>query len=178
MAEFKEDPVLVLKDMEAVYDFATGPDRRKGAGMDAYRIKSLWLIDLIDEYATTGQYPYNSCIKKLAEQRLGFPPKSDAEYAREGDNLSLLIYNAQCYRHSDQLRAKGFVPLTAELIERLGEGSKLALQGGTILTIKSKHNRLYAMKPRARNFCVLPHGDPVRVVLDKSKSKKPAKAGA
>lgn len=177
MAEFKENPVLILEDLEAVREFATGPDRRKGAGMDAYRIKSLWLISLIDEHVASGHYPYNSCIKKLAEQRMGFPPKPEAEYSREGDNLSLLIYNAQCYRRSDQLHADGFIPLTTELIERLGEGSKLELQGGTVLTIKSKHGRLYAMKPHARNYCVLPHGDPVRIVLDKSKSKKPAKAG-
>jgi len=172
MAEFKDDPVLVLDTMEQVREAMT--HNRNGLcgfkGGDIYRVKSLWLISLIEEIAAK-EYPYNATVKRLAEQRLEMPPKTWAEYSRENDSLSLLIYNAQCYRRSDKLRADGFEPFTNGVIKQAYQlGKKLevlsqGLIGSSILTLNVREieGTLYAMKPRARNKHVAPYGQPVRM---------------
>ena len=108
-------PRLVLETMEDVRSAMQGD--RKSLGPDPYDIKSVWVISLIDEIAAEGKYPYNATIKKLAEQRLGLPPKSEAEYAKEGDVLSLMVYNAQKYRRHDKIVAAGFIPFTEALLQ-------------------------------------------------------------
>lgn len=182
MSEFKNEPKMVLEDMEAVRK-AIAEDYRTKMPEIKFEIKSLWIIELINEIIASrpprqpapagmiiinigGDEPvaYNAEIKALAEQRLGFPKKSDAEYAREGDALSALIYAAQGYRRSDKLKADGYVPCTQELIDRLGVGKKLETPGGTVYAIRKVGDKLYAMKPRIRKSALATSGNPVKVV--------------
>lgn len=101
------DPLLTLHTREDVKD-AVDRDLRAEWGKKyqfARHIRSEWVVSLIDEIEKSGQYPYNAVVKKLAWERLGYAPLKEADYANEGDTLSLLIYNAQCYRRSDRAKA-------------------------------------------------------------------------
>lgn len=161
MSEFKPEPTKILETQADVLDAIQNPGWREGRS--SLTVKSLWLIALIDEIHASGKYPYNSTVKKLAEERLGFPPQSDTYYSREGDALSRLIYNAQCYRRSDLLRANGFIPLTQKLIDQLGEGGKLVSKDGKILKIRKVGEKLHAFLPRKRNYAVSPDDNPVKI---------------
>ena len=80
MSQFEPEPLITLLTMEEVHKaLSESKDAPFGlVGLDRYKIKSLWLIELIDEIVSTGSYPYNATVKRLAESRLGFPPKRDA----------------------------------------------------------------------------------------------------
>lgn len=169
MGYFMESPLQVLPDMEDVRKFIALP---RPNGCDSFRIKSVWIVGLIDEISARGEYPYNATVKRLAMDRLGMPRVSDAEYAREGDALSLLVYNAQCFRRSDMLRADGFKPFTDELLTEAGAGGRIELLGSnmlggqarSILKVRDLGGKLYAMPPKARNRYLSPSGQPGRVV--------------
>jgi hypothetical protein len=174
MAEFMNEPVVTLLTQEDVRE-AMLHQRKECCGYkgsDIYRIKSAWLISLIEEIVATGQFPYNADIKKLAEQRLGLPAKPEAEYSQEGDVLSLLIYNAQNYRRSDKLIADGYQPFTPELLQRAHEEGRTlelfstGLMGSSVfkLNVRKIGNELYAMRPKKRKEYIPPRGQPVRLV--------------
>lgn len=174
MSEFMNDPVVTLATQDDLREAIKQP-RNACCGctsMFIYRIKSLWLISLIDEIAASGEYPYNATVKKLAEERLGMPPKSHSEYAREGDTLSLLIYNAQGYRRSDQLINAGYVPFSREILEsayQAGQQLELFSEGlmgssKILLNVRKIGDELYAMRPKKRKSHIPPHGQPVRLV--------------
>jgi hypothetical protein len=168
MSTFKPSPVLVLETQEQVREAIATQQRDTlfgFRGMDIYRIKSLWLIDLIrDIISANGRdFAYNADVKKLAEQRLGFPPKPEAEYSREGDVLSLLIYNAQCYRQSDELYAAGYVPFTEAMLAEAHQAQKaIVTLGGKTLKPRVLNGKLYAMEPRKRRYAVAAMGQPAR----------------
>jgi hypothetical protein len=161
---FKEAPSLVLDTQADVAEAIAADWRANGcpAGANQWKIKSLWLISLIDRTVADGNYPYNATIKRLAETALGFAPKSEAEYSREGDTLSLLIYNAQCYRRSDALRAEGFEPATEALVSAIGIGGHLWLRDGVKLTIKATPRGPMLFRPRHRTMALAATGFPVR----------------
>ncbi len=167
MSEFKEAPLATLALMGDVKAAIETPDWRKARQKDKteFRIKSLWIIGLINELlATSGRdFVYNADVKKLAEQRLGYPPKPEAEYSNEGDALSLLIYNAQCYRRSDDLIAKGYEPFTPALICRAGVGGQITMRSGLVLNVREVSGRIYAMKKGARTNAAMPNGAPVKI---------------
>lgn len=74
----------------------------------AFRTTSIWVADLILLYQETIGYPYISAISDWLR---------DA-HKLDGPIVSRLIYNAQ--RHNEKLAPTraGFVPLTAEMVER------------------------------------------------------------
>lgn len=179
MSEFENPPIRILETMEDVRAaIAEAPDRGHICGLkglDAYRIKSVWLVSLIDEIVAGGKYPYNADVKKLAEQRLGFPPKTYAQYSQEGDALSTLVYNAQKFRRSDNFERQGYEPFTEEVLERAhrtGQAIEFyasGIMGDSIhrLNVRQIGERLYAMKPKKRKMYVPPQGQPVRLVEPK-----------
>lgn len=170
---FKDEPVKVLDSMEDVRQALSEPHNKLFgfSGLECYRIKSLWLISVIDEIAASGQYPYNATVKKLAEEKLGLPPKTEVEYSREGDTLSLLIYNAQGYRHSDRLKTDGYHPFTRELLLKAFEtGQQIeifsdGIMGSSVRTLTPKqfNGGTYAMLPRSRTKYIMPIGQPARI---------------
>jgi hypothetical protein len=199
----KEPPTTILTTQEETKAYATNPNWLKPtqrilaphqeANLKALRIannfttdtswtvKSLWLISLIDELA--GDQPdkvvYNAEIKAEAHKRLGLGTLTDKDAATEGDALSRLVYNAQCYRHSDRLQEQGYVPLTQALIDATGEGGTITPHTAKLFTIvvngkddgdpqpasytiKSKNGKLYAMLPKSRTKALAVHGQPVK----------------
>ena len=168
MSEFKPDPVLTLESMEDVRKWLDNPvgwSRVIDGKMDKWRIKSPWIIGLIDEIESSGQYPYNAEVKWLAEERLGIPSGRVKRDSREGTPLSLLVYNAQCYRRSDKLKAMGFVAGDEFILQRAYQsGCKIETCNHTLLTVKKINDTLYAMPPRKRKWAVNIAGVPVRLV--------------
>lgn len=183
MSEFMPEPYLVLPDMESVRNAVKDDLRSTSNSVDRWRIKSLWLVQLIEEIIATrkpalprtdgalvirigGDEPiaYNAEVKKLAELRLGMAPQSDAYYAREGDTLSLLVYNAQNYRRSDKLRADGFEPASQSLLDSLPIGTKIETRGGKEYVVREVDGKRYAMQARKRKYAMSVDGCPVRVV--------------
>lgn len=187
MSYFKEPPALVLETMEEVREFIKRPRKSTNYdGNDAFRIKSLWLISLIDEIVASGKYPYNADVALFADERMGNPVQSHAEYSKEGTTLSLLVYNAQCYRSSDQLHAFGYVPFSDDVLKTAyDQGKKLKLiaestLGGkypVVLNVRNKAGQLYAMKPRSRGRYVSPSGQPVRFVERSDPTSDPQSNG-
>jgi hypothetical protein len=160
-------PMLILEtrdEVAAAIDANLGTVWKREPYPFAYRIKSHWLIEVIREIVAEGKYPYNSTVKKRAEEQLGLPPRSEAEYSTEGDTLSLLIYNAQCYRDSDDLIAAGFEYGSEDLLQIAHEsGRRIETRSGTLLTVREVDGKLYAFKPRARKLAVDITGVPVRL---------------
>ncbi len=170
--EFMAEPVKTLETMEDVRAWINGPVIELD-WHEKYRVRSNWLVSIIDEVTASGEFPYNSAIKRIAEERLGFPKKPDEYYANEGSPLSLLIYNAQRFRGSDNLRESGFEPLTQDLIDRaLREEKSIEISGhnmiGGAVTQKFKvrtiQGKNYLMEPRKRKYCVPPKCQPAKLV--------------
>jgi hypothetical protein len=181
MTQFQPEPVLILESDKDVAECVTQCVVRKGrdgvnsdyssiadffglvSSRDVYRIKSTWLIALIDEIAAS-TYPYNSTVQRAAETRLGIPAQPD-----NGSLLSLLIYNAQGYRRSDKLIAAGFRPLTQRMLE---DAFRLKAQiatagdvcGDSVYNVRMVSGKLYAMKPRKRKWAAQISGQPARIV--------------
>ena len=181
MAEFMPEPSLNLATREDVIAALADETLWTRPYPFSWRIKSVWIIGLIDEIVASGKYPYNATVKKLACERLGYPSMSDAEYAKEGDNLSRLVYNAQGYRRSDQFIAAGFTPFTpAMLDEAYTIGAKIELAGESLLggpvlvflTPKDIDGKLYAMLPRKRTRHLPPMGQPAKIVKAGKRAKK------
>jgi hypothetical protein len=176
MSEFQPEPLITLLTMEDVHKaLSKSKDAPFGLrGLDRYKIKSRWLIELIDEIVSTGSYPYNATVKRLAESRLGFPPKRDSEHSNENDTLSLLIYNAQSYRRSDRLRTQGFEPFTEEVLERaFSLGRLLELESDVRqevppFKVRRIGGKLYAMRPKKRKYYLRPEGQPIRLIAETS----------
>ena len=164
MGEFADDPTLILHDADELRAALSAPDT---VPRDCWTVKSLWMIDLINEYAETA-FPYNSAVQELAEQRLGIEPQP-----RSGSVMSRVVYCAQRYRDSDRLRAEGFVPFTvAALEEAHAAGCRIELRVAAMygpprvqqLRPRVVNGKLRAMLPRCRSRYVLPMGEPVRLV--------------
>lgn len=163
-----ESPLMVLDDMEAVRQFLSAPADLGTLGK--YHVKSVWLIGVIDSIAAEGKYPYNADVKRRAEAALGLPA---SEYGKEGDALSVLVYNAQKYRHREQRAAAGYRPLDdAMLQEAFAAGLSIEILGSNILggdapylvNVRRIGGVLYAMQPRKRKYAVRVSGQPARLV--------------
>lgn len=142
----------------------------------AKRIKSLWLIALIDEVAQT-QYPYNSTVQREAEKRLAIEKQSD-----NSSFLSALVYFAQSFRNSDRLVANGFSPLTQAMLEQAFKvNGKIEIHNEVIFEIivngekqehentrypvREKHGKVYAFVPRSSKRVLLVQGQPAKIVF-------------
>lgn len=166
MSYWKKEPVLILETKEqtaqALQD--TSWYTNKEPWNAKWRVKSLWLISLIDEIEATGEYPYNITIIALASERLGLPKPKDREDC--GTPLSALVYNAQGYRHHDQFIREGFSPFSPEMIEEAFRlNAKIQLRGGMFLTVREVNGKRYAFKPRKRKFATFPdYETPAKIV--------------
>jgi hypothetical protein len=163
MSEFLPDPAKVLPDKESLLHAIQHPEEWFHTE-EKWQTRSDFLITLIDRIEASGHYPYNADVRVLAHEELGLEPISYKDAHNEGNPLSWLIYKAQGYRRSDKLRADGYEPLTAELLERAAK-MKAKVQIGTYLcTPKKVGDRWFAFKPRARTNAFLPNGAPVKIV--------------
>lgn len=162
MSQFKQEPVFVLHTMQDVLNAINTPNWREKQKTNIFNIKSLWLVQLIKEIQTT-QFPYNHTVKQIAEQKLGFPTQPEIHYHTEGDTLSALIYNAQKYIRSDQLKADGYTEFTQTFIDSLQQNTEIITESKTIYKIKLLDGKLRALKPNKRKNYTLPQGEPVKI---------------
>ena len=113
-----------------------------------YKVKSDWLIALVDEIIRgKGKgFAYNVDVRILAEERLGgFPKRTQAEYSQEGTPLSTLIYNAQCFRRSDDLLTQGYVPVSQEMVDQaFAAGGKIQTPG-QLYNVRKVNGKCYAI---------------------------------
>jgi hypothetical protein len=148
MTNFRRAPDLILPDAATLVQFlaqaAPPPD------VDPWHIKAIYLVDLSRAIIAEGEYPYNAVIKKRAVKELGLDPAEYTPYHQERDNLSQLIYNAQQYRHADDLVADGYSPLTDAMIQKAYNTGKKVLVGGRLCTPKRLNGEWWAMLPRSR----------------------------
>lgn len=160
MSDFMPEPTRVLDGIEGVRAYLAED------GPMSFTVKSPWMVTLVGEVAES-EYPYNSTVQRLAEERLGIERQPD-----NGSRLSRLVYCAQSYRHSDALRAEGYAPFTSDVVaEAHKTGRKIELwtdhlYGGattSVLRVKSIGGELYAMPPRSRKRHVAPYGQPARI---------------
>ena len=189
MSYFEREPDLVLYTKADLKNalvnedqiFANMPKARYiGEEMEnnhmAKRIKSVWLIALIDEITQT-QYPYNSTVQREAEKRLGIEKQSN-----NSSFLSALVYFAQSFRESDNLIANGFAPLTQEMIDQAFKlGGKIETHSEMVIQIvvngetqahkntqypvREKNGKVYAFVPRSSKRVLLVQGQPAKIVL-------------
>lgn len=126
------EPSLVLCGIEEVREAIARSARAEWLELPdqyAFKIKSDWLITIVAEIVTRQGIAYNAQVKKRAEEMLGMSPQNEAYYAKEGDTLSLLVYNAQCFYRQERDRAReaaeaaqGWIRPTEEwLASRVGD---------------------------------------------------------
>lgn len=165
MSEFKAEPLVTLKDEKELLAVILDPKFMEND--DHWKIKSVYLCDLIEEMSQT-QFPYNTAVMREAEKRLGIDRQPD-----NSSPLSLMVYNAQGYRRHDNLVRDGFVPLTQEVVDQAYvERAKIEIHGYNILlqaipmlyNVRKIGDICYVMPPHSRNKAVKPAGQPARIV--------------
>ena len=148
MSNFRREPDLILPDAASLIAFLAAPEPAKRS--DRWHIKAIYLCELARTIIAEGEYPYNALIKERAVKELGLDAAKYTPYNQEGDDLSQLIYNAQRYRHSDDLIAAGFAPLDEAMIRKAYNTGKKVLVGNTVCTPKQIGDAWWAMLPRSR----------------------------
>ena len=103
----------------------------------------------------------NAEVKAEARKRLGLPPLSDEQNARQQDHLSTMIYAAQRYRDHDDLLAKGFFPLTRTYVAQCRKGFQLESDSGQRYNVRDVGGHRYAVKHGSRKMTLM-WGSPVR----------------
>jgi hypothetical protein len=165
MSDFQPTPVLTL-DQEQTLVLLGQPESSLPDDLNKFRIKSTWLCSLLNERERVAGFQYNAQFEQWFEQQ--FQVGSITE---KNSMLSLLVYNAQCYRRHDALIEAGWTPGERAILERAYKrGRKLeylseTIIGGsavTTLTVREVHRQLYAFPPRKRNPISI-IGQPVRI---------------
>lgn len=163
--DFFMDPSLVLETGEDLRDAVRDDLRvvwRKQPHPFQYRVRSEYLVNLVEQLPRSpGGVVYNCDVKRAAIDRLGLP---EEDVHTEGTTLSLLIYNAQQFRRSDEYRRDGFVPFTRALIDQAGAGGKILTHGGAVLNVREAQGKLYAFAARRRKYAMSPIGNPVKII--------------
>jgi hypothetical protein len=173
MSLFMDAPITTLHTLDDLAAAVNHPELWY-TGSARYQVRSVVLCDLIRTIKAEGQYPYNAIVARRARAMLGLPSLSEAEQAKEGNPLSALVYNAQNYTHSDDLKAAGFEPFTRELAElAFKAGAKLRIDGRDCTVKKLPDGRLAAFAPYRRNRCYLPHDDTAVKLVQPTKKAKP-----
>lgn len=164
---FMPTPSLHLKDENDLRAALDNPEYMDWPYPRKWHVRSDFIIGIIDEIAMEGKYPYNIDVQRRTEARL--------EIGQQNDNqspLSVLVYNAQKFRHSDERIKAGYEPLSQELLDRAGEGAQIEVQGETIIggmctvlyNVRKIGEKLYAMQPRKRKYALSILGQPAKIV--------------
>jgi len=165
MSDFQPKPVLIL-DQEQTLAMIDLPETSLPDDLNKFRIKSTWLCALLNERERTAGFQYNAQFQAWFEQQFQI-----GSVTEKNSMLSLLIYNAQCYRRHDALIEAGWAPGEPAILEKaFKHGRKLEYLGETIiggsaittLTIREVHRQLYAFPPRKRHPTSI-IGQPVRL---------------
>lgn len=181
MSYFKNAPLLNLSTESELRDFLIAGETPKG--LDKYEIRSQYIVDAIYDVMReqNRDMAYNTEVTALVRERLniGHLPKEIS--ADEGSLLSLLVYNAQNFRRSEEYVREGYEPFTNELVARAFEEKKkidiqpesfikIIVNGApyespkSYLTVREIAGKLYSFRPRKRNKYVIPDGRPAKLV--------------
>jgi hypothetical protein len=165
MSDFQPTPLLIL-DQEQTLALLGQPESSLPDNLNKFRIKSTWLCSLLNERERIAGFQYNAQFQAWFEQQFQI-----GSINVKNSMLSLLIYNAQCYRRHDALIDAGWTPGEPAILEKaFKRGRKLEYLGENIiggsavttLTVREVHRQLYAFPPRRRNPISI-IGHPVRI---------------
>ena len=183
MSYFKSAPQLNLDTTQELIDLLRSG--KYPEGVDTFAIRSTYIVEAIGDVMKRENrgHAYNTEVVALVRERLAeFVSDLPKEViADEGSMLSRLVYNAQCYRHSEEYVREGYEPFTDELVQRAFEQGKkidvLADIGIAIivngepyvapksyLTVRQIADKLYSFRPRMRRKYVIPDGRPAKLV--------------
>jgi len=151
--------------------------------MDKFSIRSTYIVEAIKDVMQREKRDMacNTEVTALVRKRLGLESLPKEISADEGSMLSRLVYNAQCYRRSEEYVAEGYEPFTEELVEKAFQlGKKIDLRSESfitiivngvkqvpqksLLTVRMIEGKLYSFRPRKRNKYVIADGRPARLV--------------
>jgi len=167
--KFNVQPSLVIDTRADLVDFLENHTREQLAYPDCYNIRSNYVVEALHRIALENggawKTVYNAQAKKaLSLDLLGIELDNEASH-REGDVLSLMIYNAQDFRRADMLRDLGFILGTEEMLSQaLANKMFIETAGGAIGTPKEIKGSIYAMAPRSRTKHYPVVGQPVRLI--------------
>lgn len=161
--EFKPRIEVLLKDKDELLAALEKDDRNQWGHDAMWSVKSNFICDCIREITASGKYPYNSTVWEHVRAKLGLPY---VRFENEGDTLSLLVYNAQCYVRHDDLVNAGYSPLTQEMIDQAyNKKMKIETASGRVYNVRKIGDKVYAMKPHARNRALIVDCDtPAKIV--------------
>ena len=167
--KFNVQPSLVIDTREDLITFLSDYSVTQLSYPDRYNIRSNYVVETLHRLALENggawKTVYNAQAKKaLSLDLLGIELDNEAAH-REGDMLSLMIYNAQDFRRADMLRDLGFVLGTEDLMNQALAGKMLIeTAGGAIGTPREIKGAIYAMAPRSRTKHYPVIGQPVRLI--------------
>jgi hypothetical protein len=177
MSDFMPQPKVTLKDANELLSFLENPtvdfsdDYRSS---DKWEVKSNFLCNCIREIESNEKYPYNSDVWTLAREKLGLEKIEyyfwDAEnktYYHPGDILDTLVYNAQKYKHSDDLVAAGYASLSQEMAnEAFQKNAKIETPNGKIFNVKKINDKVYVMPKYSKNQALCLGFQPAKIVFN------------
>jgi hypothetical protein len=166
MSDFEKPPFANLPDESALRTALT-----ETSWMDnnpfTNRVRSQFIIDTMNEIVAGGQYPYNTVVMRNVERKLGIEKQHD-----NSSPLSMLVYLAQQFRHSEDFVNAGFVPLTQELVnEAYTAKEKILCANGSLYTPRIHNGEILLFLPRVRNRCLMIQGQAVKRVHPKNAVK-------
>lgn len=152
MARFMPEPKITLHSREETLHALANTEWMNDS-KSRWNTKSIWLCQQLDEFEKTVGFPYNESVQSWIEVKERIGP-----FRTSGSPLSTLIYNAQRYRNSDQLRKQGWQPPTAEILNEAISGNRKvevlldSIFGSSIKVCKIVlvNGMYYAIPPRAR----------------------------
>ena len=181
MSYFRPAPKLNLETTQELLDLLHSGKYPEGfTTADTFAIRSTYIVETIKEVMKR-DIAYDTEVTALVRERLGLETLPKEISANEGSMLSRLVYNAQCYRRSEEYTAEGYEPFTEELVKKAFRlGKKIDLRSESFitvivdgvkqipeksfLTVRMIEGKLYSFRPRNRNKYVVADGRPVRLV--------------
>jgi hypothetical protein len=112
MSDFQPTPVLVL-DQEETLAMIDLQESSLPDDLNKFRIKSTWLCSQLNERERIAGFQYNAQFQAWFEQQLQI-----GSITEKNSMLSLLIYNAQCYRRHDALVDATWTPGEPSILEK------------------------------------------------------------
>lgn len=141
---------------------------------DVNETKCDFLIECIHELVSNGKYPYHASVWELAREKLGYEKmdyyywwENQRQFSYELKLLYILVCRASDYRHSDDLIAEGYNPLTDEFVNQaylLGAKIK-TVAGNEPYNIKMINDKLYVVPKYSRNKAIRIEGQPAKMVF-------------
>ena len=147
----EDSPVIFLKGKEELLDFLnnnSNPDIWEQKKEIHFKIESDFIIDCIDEVKNNNQYPYNAIVYDLVNKKLNLG-YDDGRSDTLNQCLNTLVYNAQCYKRSNELKQVGFQFLTQKMIDQAyNENKRIETNTGLICKVQEIDGENYAKVPK------------------------------